>query len=235
METESSLPSLTSESLIAPIRRLSAPVAAAQSIRAGILTGKLKSGDRLVEQAVARSLGIGQPTVREALKELEYQGLVRKSPHRGTYVTKLTADDYHKIAEVRNVLEAMAVERAAQNLSTESEAELRSIVDNMDAAVSELNPSKFYENDMAFHRKIWALAGNEYLAKALEGMVFQLFIFGFVSAGPSEPNKASLRQHRAILEGLCTRDGTEARRVFIAETVRFWNDALAQMPAEKPV
>jgi DNA-binding GntR family transcriptional regulator len=232
MEIGSSIRPLASETRISPIARLSAPGAAAQSIRAGILAGRLKPGDRLIEQDVARSLGIGQPTVREALKELEYQGLVRKSPNRGTYVTKLTTTDYHKIAEIRNVLEAMAMEMAAPCLSSEAEAELRAMVDEMDAGVRESNVSRYYENDIAFHRRIWALTGNEYLAKALEGMVFQLFIFGFLSTGSTEGFRASIRQHRAILEGLCTRDGAEARRAFITETVRFWNDALAQIPSE---
>jgi len=61
----------------------SAPQVAAQAIRDAIITAKFKAGERLVEGKLAEDLGIGQPTLREALKELEYEGLVRKIPQRG--------------------------------------------------------------------------------------------------------------------------------------------------------
>src|SRR5213596_3845345 len=97
----------TSTAVISPpqgLRRLrsrSIPEEAAQLLRDAIIAGQLKPGERLVEQKLAGSLGIGQPTLREALKELEFQGFVRKAPKKGTYVTKVTLDDFRKIQEVR--------------------------------------------------------------------------------------------------------------------------------------
>src|SRR5581483_4234421 len=107
----------------------SAPEAAAQAIRDAIMAGKLKPGDRIIEQQWASFLGIGQPTLREALKELEFQGMVSKSAYRGTYVTQLEAEDYKKLLEVRLPLEVLAIERAAQRMDPDSAAELTSLVD----------------------------------------------------------------------------------------------------------
>src|ERR671936_391943 len=90
----------------------SIPETVAETLREGIIAGKLKPGERLVEQKLAAQLGIGQPTLREALKELEYQGFVRKVPNRGTYVTRLSQEDFSKILEVRMALEALVIERA---------------------------------------------------------------------------------------------------------------------------
>ena len=88
--------------------------AAAQSLREAIIAGKLKPGERLIEQKLASQLGIGQPTLREALKELEYQGFVRKLANKGrTFVTKLSTEDISKIHQVRMVLEVLAVDLAA--------------------------------------------------------------------------------------------------------------------------
>src|SRR5574337_84924 len=111
----------TSERLggIRRVRVPSAPEAAAQAIRDAVLSGSLKPGDRIIEEKLATSLGIGQPTVREALKELEFQGFVRKIPRRGTYVTKLTQDDFRKILEVRMVLELFAIGLAAAKMTPE--------------------------------------------------------------------------------------------------------------------
>jgi DNA-binding GntR family transcriptional regulator len=87
-----------------------APQAAAQTLREAILSGELKGGgDRILEQHWSNRLAIGQPTLREAIRELEHQGLVRKTQQRGTYVTKLGPEDYQRILEVRLPLEPLAV------------------------------------------------------------------------------------------------------------------------------
>src|ERR1700761_9094664 len=102
----------------------SARTATAQAIRESIISGELKGGDRILEQKWAARLGIGQPTLREGLQELEHQGLLRKVPQRGTYVTQLSPDDYRLIQEVRIPLEAIAVGKTAKNLTAGSEREL---------------------------------------------------------------------------------------------------------------
>src|SRR5437773_9826223 len=113
---------------LSPVRRPSLPEAVAQKLRDAILVGQLKPGDRLVEQKLAGSLGIGQPTLREALKELEFQGFVRKSPKKGTYVTKVTLDDFRKIQQVRMALEVVAIEKAAVNMTATALAEVARLV-----------------------------------------------------------------------------------------------------------
>jgi DNA-binding FadR family transcriptional regulator len=90
-----------------PINVPSAPQAAAEALRNAIIAGDIKPGERLLEHKLAARLGIGQPTLREAFKELEYQGFLRKGPQRGTYVTKLSKDDFRKILEVRLALEVV--------------------------------------------------------------------------------------------------------------------------------
>src|SRR6202161_1683266 len=91
----------------------SAPQAAAQAIREAIISGELHGGDRIIEQKWAARLGIGQPTLREALNELTHQGLLRKLPQRGTYVAQLSPEDYRLIQEVRIPLEAIDIGHAA--------------------------------------------------------------------------------------------------------------------------
>src|SRR5436309_11384802 len=105
--------------------------AAAQSLREAIIAGKLKPGERLIEQKLASQLGIGQPTIREALKELEYQGFVRKLPNRATYVTDLSTADMQKMFEVRMALETLAVERAARNITEAGLSQLRRHLETM--------------------------------------------------------------------------------------------------------
>lgn len=207
----------------------SAPQAAAQALREAIISGELKGGDRILEQKWSIRLGIGQPTLREALHELEHQGLLRKVPARGTYVAQLSPKDYRLIQEVRIPLEAIAVGKAAENFTAEADKELTALVTTMaSSGMAGVDVKNFHDCDVSFHRKIWELAGNEYLRDTLETITFRLFIFSVVGRWPGNPKAASeclaaVQEHLGILEGLRSRDKDIARQTFIKQTVQYWN------------
>jgi DNA-binding GntR family transcriptional regulator len=204
----------------------SMPEMVAESLRQGIIAGKLKPGERLVEQKLAAELGIGQPTLREAFKELEYQGFVRKIPNKGTYVTRLSQEDFSKILEVRMALESLIVERAARNMTDVAAKELDEIVRDMEAAARKFNLARFHKSDVAFHRRLWKLGGNEFLEMALERVAFGLFAFVLLQRESESTAEflAATDQHRQILQGLRSGDPEEARKTFEQSTVKFWKD-----------
>jgi DNA-binding GntR family transcriptional regulator len=216
-----------------------APQAAAQAIREAIISGELKGGDRILEQKWSRRLGIGQPTLREALQELEHQGLLRRLHQRGTYVSQLSLEDYRLIQEVRIPLEAIAVGKAAQNLSPQSDQELTSLVITMANSGNDVaNVKIFHDADVAFHRKVWSLAKNQYLRDTLETITVRLFVFSIVGRWPDTPNakqerQAAVKQHLGILEGIKSRDAKVASRRFIEETVRYWNSQYSLQLSEE--
>ena len=206
-----------------------APQAAAQALRAAIISGELKGGDRILEQHWSQRLGIGQPTLREALRELEHQGLLRKQPQRGTYVTLLSPEDYQRILEVRIPLEAVAVGKAAARLTVDAERKLTNLVMTMMGNEKNGDLGNFHDCDVSFHRTIWDLAGNEYLSELLETITFRLFVFSIAGRWPDKPNAtseriAAVRQHLSILEGIRTGDPHKARQAFVTNTVRYWNE-----------
>ena len=203
----------------------SAPEAAAQAIRDAIMAGQLKPGDRIIEQQWASFLGIGQPTLREALKELEFQGMVSKNAYRGTFVTQLEAEDYRKLLEVRLPLEVLAIERAAVHMDAGSAAELSSLVDGLIASANAGDMAAFHDADVAFNRRIWEMAGNEYLRLCLETVSLRLFVFSVLDRGSKLPaeNQAAAEQHKGILAGLLSGDPAAAREAYLAHTVNYWN------------
>ena len=83
-------------------------------IKKQIFAGDLEPGDRVVEQKIARDLGVGQNAVREALIELSHLGFVRRVPNIGTFVTKLSRADAEKISQVRIALEGLVVDLVAE-------------------------------------------------------------------------------------------------------------------------
>jgi DNA-binding GntR family transcriptional regulator len=182
-----------------------------------------------LETQWSQRLGIGQPTLREALRDLEHQGLLTKTPKRGTYVAQLEADDYQRILEVRIPLEAIAVGRAAARLDPQSERELSGLVVRMAGVGGNFDVRDFHECDVSFHRRIWQLADNNYLSEMLEKITFRLFVFSVAGRWPHRPKAdrertAAVHQHRGIMDGIRTRDARKARHQFVRHTVKYWND-----------
>lgn len=198
--------------------------AAAQAIREAIITRKLKPGQRLVERTLASSLGIGQPTLREALKELEYQGVVNKVPQRGTHIANLSDGDVRKVLEIRTVLEALAIERATHNLTPEFSEELTLLLRRMRLAAERVDCLEFHETQSDFHRRVWALADNSILSAALEAVAFRLFVFGFMDYvdSLSADLKDTARMYGKILTGLRSGDPINARTSYVNEILHHW-------------
>jgi len=173
------------------------------SLKEAILSGIIQPGESIIESKVAQQLGAGIPLIREALIELEHQGYVQKVPYKGTTVTKLERRDVEQIFRLRDELETLAIDWAKESVTPEDIEYLRAITAKMKVAAQALDLDRFYENDLAFHRKIWEVSGNEYLAESLERIVVPLFAF-FVMKNRRERKSylASAAKHEQIIEAL---------------------------------
>jgi DNA-binding GntR family transcriptional regulator len=118
--------------------------------------------------------------LREALKELEHEGFVHKTPQKGTYITTFDLTDCRELLEVRMMLEPLAIERAAIQLTPEIEKDLIRLVEGMTTAAETFDVPKFCACDVEFHRKIAALVKNRRFAKTLESILSQLLVYGTI-------------------------------------------------------
>jgi DNA-binding GntR family transcriptional regulator len=195
-----------------PLARVALKDRVADLIKDAILSGKLGPGDRIVELALANQLGVGTTAVREALFDLESQGFVNRVTNKGTFVTKLDLQDVEEILRVRRELEGLAVELAQERRTEEDLALLEECTGEMVAAARDGDWPRFYRNDLEFHRNIWRIAGNRYLAKSLDVLVVPLFAFFImkIRRDPGELKWASVEKHVDIVRAL--RDGHEARK-----------------------
>ncbi len=212
--------------LIQPISKKDQVVAA---IKEAILLGTIGPGDQIVESRMARQLGSGIPLVREALIALEHQGFVQKTPYKGTTATKLEPRQIQQIFELRVVLEALAIEWAKNNVTAEDIKELQSLIRKMEQAAADLDLDQFYESDLDFHRKIWSLSGNSYLAEALERVVVPLFAF-FVMKTKRDPESyiESAAMHGKIVQALPNKSALELREL-MRESLSGWKDDMLKL------
>jgi DNA-binding GntR family transcriptional regulator len=212
--------------LIQPISKKDQVVAA---IKDAILSGTIHPGDQIVESRIAQQLGAGIPLVREALIELEYQGYVQKTPYKGTSVTKLNTKDIEKIFRLRVELEPLAIEWAKEQITEADITELRAMVEKMEQAAKELNLNQFYENDLAFHRKLWALSDNPYLADALERIVAPLFAFFVMkTTRKRESYIESAALHAKLVEALPKTNAAGLRKL-MRESLAGWRDDMLKL------
>jgi DNA-binding GntR family transcriptional regulator len=199
------------------------------AIREAILSGSIQPGDQIVESKLAQQLGSGIPLVREALIELEHQGFVQKIPYKGTMVTKLGAKEIGQIFKLRIELEVLAIEWAKEQIADEDVAELRALIRKMERAAEELNLSEFYEHDLAFHRRLWAMSGNTYLVDALERVVVPLFAF-FVMKTKRERDSyvESAVAHMKIVDALPEKSAKELGDL-MRESLSGWKEDMLDL------
>jgi DNA-binding GntR family transcriptional regulator len=190
----------------APLQAITLKDRIVDVIRQAISSGKLSPGDRVVELKLARQLGVGTTAVREALFQLERLGLVTRVANRGTFITEITRKDARQIFAVRRALECLTVELLADRVAPASLAELQGCLDRMRSAAQTGAPAGFYQNDIAFHRTLWQLSGNRFLATTLETLVVPLFAFFIMRAGrnTSDDLLSSYESHQKLLNAIKT-------------------------------
>jgi len=169
-----------------------------KTLRADILSGRYKPGDRLNESEIARQLNISRIPIREALSQLQEQGLVMNHERRGMFVTHLNREEEQQINSLRIVLETEAMRLARARMTPEIEAELSGLVDQMEAWDGALLEAAAL--DLQFHRVIWRASGNAYLERCLDSLTTSLFAHKALEHVSREIRRWRLNHHRALLD-----------------------------------
>lgn len=212
--------------LIQPISKRDQVV---KAMKEAILSGTIQPGASIVESRMAQQLGAGVPLIREALIELEHQGFVQRTPYKGTTVTKLGPAEVKRIFRLRVELEALAIEWAKENVTNSDLESLRDTIARMKRAAKDLDLTTFYEADLAFHRMIWNLSDNPYLADALERVVVPLFAFFLMKTSRRRASYVeSAEMHERIVESLPAKSAAELREM-VKRSLTDWKDEMLDL------
>lgn len=191
-------------------RRLLLHEEISQYIKEAILTGELKPGDRIVETRLAQELGVSQAPVREAIRELEFSGLVEQKPFSGTYVKQITVQEMRQFYEVRGALEKLGAECAVQRMSEEQYQALAMTIFSMEEAAREHDIQEYIKCDALFHDQIVEAANNDLLSRLWEQCNIRSWLHVGTSLTRRElPELAS--RHRKIFEALRSKDLEQLR------------------------
>jgi DNA-binding GntR family transcriptional regulator len=140
------------------------------ALRQAVVSGALGPGQRVNEAEIARQMQISRAPIREAIRQLEQEGLLESVPRRGTFVVALSRDDIEEVYTLRADLEARAVRRAITRLSADDLATLDSLLETMVSSAATGDIAQLLEADIEFHRTIVEAADWARLRKLWEGL-----------------------------------------------------------------
>ncbi len=176
-------------------------------LREAITNGLLKANQPLPQDEIAQQLRVSHIPVREALRQLQSEGLVTYQQNRGAQVSALTADEIHEIYEIRAILETAAIRGAAPRLTA---AQLDQAEHILDAAEAADEGAAWGSHDVDFHRLIYALDDRPRLRELIDGLLRRVDRY-WLTHGLMLTHRAEFeRDHRALLEALRARNGEAA-------------------------
>lgn len=198
----------------------------AARLRRRILAGELRPGEPLREATLAERYEASRPSVRDALRRLAHEGLVRHETHRGARVTRLAEDELRDILALRMIIEPTVVRRFV--LPDELRDRLRGLVERLEATAAAGDWPGYGEADVGFHETLVAAARSPRLSDA-HGRAMRQLRLHLVSVDLDEPDpgpdRRHVREHRRMARLFASGEREEAARLLASHL----EDALAAL------
>jgi DNA-binding GntR family transcriptional regulator len=172
--------------------------------------GGLDAGDRLDEKDLSERLGVSRTPIREAIRRLEVEGLIKRAPRRGSFVAGLSPDAIDELYSLREVLEGLAARLAAARATDAEIAALRETYARYAAAVQTRSAATILTEDTAFHELIFLATRSERLQAMLRMLRDQLRLLRTRSVAVAGRSEKSLQEMGRVLDAIARRQPDEA-------------------------
>lgn len=185
-------------------------------LRRAIVTGHFAPGARLIERELCALLGVSRTSLREALRQLEGDGLVTHIPHKGMVVTAITRTEAEEIYEVRAVVEGLAGRLCAERLTSQLAAALKTAMEQIEAAHQAKDLAGLIAAKEQFYLVLLSGCGNrtaEVVLQSLHDRIASLRALTLAQPGRAE---ASVAEMRRMLAAILAADGPAACQACIA-------------------
>ena len=183
------------------------------AIENAILDGEYKDGDSLNELRISKELGISRTPVREALMQLELEGLVRNVPNKGAVVIGVTEQDIHDIYEIRIRIEGLASRLCAENITEDELRALEKIVDLQEFYLMKNDTEQIWKLDGDFHKIIYDASRSRPLRFTLSNFHNYIKKARDISVQTEGRAEKTVAEHRAILDAIKAHNGELAEQL----------------------
>lgn len=185
-------------------------VRVADMLRDLIMTGKLKEGDKINENELCETLGISKTPLREALRVLSVEGLIRLVPHRGSFVTKPTFEEIAEMFDVMSLLEGFCAKEACAKLTSKDFTRIEKLHAKLEENFEIRDQEEYIRTNNQYHSLVQKIAGNRTLNQIVNGLRKKILLYRFQSLNLPERFEHSIREHRDLLEAFRQRDQKRA-------------------------
>lgn len=221
-------------STLRPLRRQRLADRTADLLRDRILSGDFAGGERLVEARIAEQLQISRGPVREALKQLGAEGLVREEPRRGAFVVSMARADVREVYDLRAALEARAARAIIEQGDRAILNRLEEMLEPIERAVRERDATAVVNADLKFHEAVVRLSGNSRLHRVFVSQASTLGALLRMERERSYPGlSVAVREHRALVKAIKSGDVHEAEELFV-DHIEQARDRLMTLVSEQP-
>lgn len=182
-------------------------------IREDILSGKYRYNEELKEKAIGDEIGVSRTPVREALRQLELEGLVTIIPNKGAYVIGISEQDFKDIYEIRSRLEGLCAKWACSHITKEQLDELDENIYLSEFHASKNHADQVLELDNKFHEILYKSSKSTVLNHTLSDFHHYVERVRKITLGDMQRAVASNEEHRQILEALLKKDEQSAEKL----------------------
>jgi DNA-binding GntR family transcriptional regulator len=175
-------------------------------LREDILSGVYQENEELKENTIGTELGVSRTPVREALRQLELEGLVTMIPNKGAYVTGITQKDIHDIYVIRSYLEGLCAKWACEHITEAQIEALEEILYLSDFHARRSHYEQLVELDNKFHELIYKASGSKILEHVLSDFHHYVERVRKITLAMPSRAKESSKEHAAIVDAIKKRD-----------------------------
>lgn len=198
----------------APISRSTLPKQVTDRLRQRILHGEIAEGDQLRQDAIASEYGVSRMPVREALRQLEAEGLIIFLPHRGAVVSTLAIEDISEIFELRALIECDLLRLAIKGMRAEHLSRASEVLRKFDAAARSIESLESGELNWQFHSALYEAAGRSITMECLKRLHRNADRYLRLHMVLTGGMKRASKEHRELIR-LCTKRDTHGAVRFL--------------------
>lgn len=182
-------------------------------LRDKILNEEYTKGQKLNEVTLAKALEISRTPIREALKQLELEGLVQSIPNKGVYVIGFSSRDIDDMFEIRLALEGLAIQLAIERMDDEHLKVIKEVYTTMEFYTQIDDAKKVSELNIQFHDSIYQATQSKYFAQLLKDINYYVSVTSRHSILRPQRLDTAIVEHKAILDAIISKDKTLAKKM----------------------
>lgn len=180
-----------------------------------IIGGELAPGSKVPEKMLCTRFGVSRTPLREALKVLASEGLVRLEPNRGAWVTQVTISEVEEVFPVLGALEALSGELACKSITDAEIAAVRGLHEDMIRSYEKRDLDSYFAINQKIHRAILLAARNDTLTTSCQALSLRMQRARYLANMSEGRWYAAVQEHETILKFLVERDGSRLARTLL--------------------